>query len=192
MDPGALAGWLRHIRMSHITLHDFADLLLSTPIRTRKALLTTARCQMSPVLHSRVRDRLDTVLQESFRVHSYTMLGERRTGSLVYTGYDLSRMIEPYISTAIFSGFISLLIRELPYHDYGDIPILVTETIRKEINAAQFPPPNASLAYESFLSPDCESYRLYYNMPISSVQKDIYRRFLILKGIDIVPQGESC
>jgi len=101
------------------------------PIRSRKCLITLCQSQTYPRLGTKVYSRLYTELHEDI---SYDIgpSGKKGTFSLLHILPPLQEIIEsPYIS-----GFLSMLLRNIGYHDLSSVRDTFAEGFAKEVSAA--------------------------------------------------------
>jgi hypothetical protein len=96
-------------------------------------------------------------------------------------GYWILALVEEYITSPVGTGLISTLIREWPYQDYTDVHQVRQDMSDKEMCAAMAPRPNVNLNYSAWFGPNCRSFRLAYNIPVSPVQDEIQSGFLLAK-----------
>jgi len=118
--------------LTHILTHDmpglqsFAKLIPYMSMSTRKALLTVCRCQVVPIKGSKMWKRMNEDLSRAIydpdsRSHFYLK--------------DLLPDLATEIQSPIFSGFISMLLRNLPF-DPQDVMETFETTRAKEMAAA--------------------------------------------------------
>jgi len=67
--------------------------------------------------------------------------------------FDLLEANHQLLTSPVSAGFISMVLRYLPYSDYAESAEIRKETIDKELHAAQVPYHPVTLNYSSFLSP---------------------------------------
>lgn len=124
-------------------LGDLAEVLPDMPLELRKALITLARCQTRPMPNYRCLSRLSGQMSHHFLL-PHTTLG---TFHMVTLCRNLHALESP-----ILSGFVSMLVRNAPFNDYGPVEEALWKSVHKEIAAAVEPYEPIPLNWSSVFS----------------------------------------
>jgi hypothetical protein len=138
----------------HIANHDpvveaLVNTLPSMPIKIRKALITLCRCRVpydpSSRAYIRLRETIDTDYLATLHKHNkqpeYTSLAD-----------SILPFLNDYIVSPVLSGFISSVIRTIPFEDREDFETNMVDARDKEMKAAMERNPSAPINWSSILS----------------------------------------
>jgi len=141
-------------------------------VSQRKAVLTMARCQLPPVISSRLYQR--NAREYRSNVCYKDELGANCTDTL----HSLCLGVGPHLSP-IVAGLLSVMTRMAPYQDYSSVEEELRSGIAKELKAAVEKYHPTTSTYESIFHPSRSvrnSTRLFPNLPIrSTVHEDTFR-----------------
>jgi hypothetical protein len=104
----------------------------------RKDIMTLIRMQCTPTTHYSIRKSLSTLNRTYI---------DRSTNSAFYIEFHVVPLLDTFIFSPILCGFVSMLLRQIPYEDPTHLSELRTEAIWKEINATKGPDRPQSLDY---------------------------------------------
>jgi len=119
---------LRALRVTHTDLRLLLSLLPDLHLTTRKAILSLTRTQSMPLEGSTTLSRL----REDLDISVTTKV--EGTSQVVRLLPLLQRIY--LIQSPVYSGFISMMIRNAPFADYGSVLQSLESTIQKEMLAA--------------------------------------------------------
>jgi hypothetical protein len=118
------------LSLSHPALLRLNTLIPFMPVGVRKDIMTLCRVQQMPRHNPYLRDRIFQGDNASF------LYEENYDAYLVWTGTSVLPLVEPYIRSPVILGFISQLLRCLPYKDETSARQEIRASIQKEMDAA--------------------------------------------------------
>jgi len=124
---------------------------------------------------TRIRRRNVQILKS--RIHPATV---SKAISLPTTLLELSLRLDPYM-TPIYAGFISMVIRMIPYEDYTSVMLEKEKGIKKELQAAIGIYNPETLIYDPIFDDSYEARfsRMVYNLPLDApLHSKIHRSFV--------------
>jgi hypothetical protein len=118
---------LARIHNGHPSLYSISKHIPHMPLPIRKGLLVLTQIQFLPPLYSRAYGRLSSSIDLSFLGHNHETTTVRK----------LLLGSEYLISSPVFSGYISMLCRNLPFLDIDEVMESLDVGIEKELGAAR-------------------------------------------------------
>lgn len=107
-------------------------------VAQRKAVLTCARIQQTPPSYPPPKGEQRSLLWEQFPTELSTMIPIKDKKTIVanMSIADFLRSYDNYISSPVRSGFISMLVRNLPFDNHQDVSDMLWDTYTKELESA--------------------------------------------------------
>lgn len=167
-----LRTWTLHIDHTSLPIQSLICTIIQQPISIRKVILAACRVQ-PPSFHSHTRfhQRHRSILLEHIAIH-HTLSQKDPDYYLPLVKFLSNHTI--LFSTSVLCGFVSMLIRYLPYADYSSSNETRQDTLDKEIAAATTIYHPVSLNYSSIFGrhSDRES-PLYLSVSSPQVSSEI-------------------